>query len=194
MGNVNQCVLIPLETVYGPPRTDNEALFYDLWEDGLQTFTDDQLDAGVKALIKERESPFWPTLAEVIRFCRTTPTSSNQVHFSAYSDEPERKFTPASAEEKARVQAMVNDLNSIIAKQVEEKLVTAPKGIYHDRRSFEEMQRNSPNIDLMMTEHGKAKFRETGRKPEHPKPKLLETDTFKEADRLYEQQHGKKAS
>lgn len=186
MGNVNQCVLIPLETVYGPPRTDNEALFYDLWEDGLKTFTDDQLDAGVKALVMERESPFWPTLAEVIRFCRTTPTTTTKpVTYSAYSDAPEEKFTPASAEEKARVQAMVDDLNTIIAKQVEEKMVSTPKPTYYDRPAFEKIQRESPNIDLMMTEHGKAKFRETGRKPEHPKPKLLQTDTFKEMDRQH---------
>ena len=173
MGNVFQCVIQPFLVAYGEPKRPDLEAFYDLYEDRLSAYSDQVLDSAVKRCIDTQVIPAWPTPGAVKKAadsCLGAPRPPE--HFVDYNVEP------PSVMARARVDRMVKQA----IQKMEDGRPEYEGGVMPDvgRAAFEKMQRESPNFHLHMTPEGQRKFLETGRKPDHPKPNLMDTDTMRE--------------
>jgi len=129
-----------LTAVFGEPKTNDPALFLEEFEKAMRGYSRDALLAACERVIKTNK--FWPRPAELLEHVAFRGTSHPD-----FIDPPVPDgYTPATAESRARVQALVSDLVSRLA----EKGADADNLHWKDvsRPDFKKMQRESPNPHL----------------------------------------------
>ena len=173
MGNVNQTVIVPLTALYGPPNTADQETFLDWYEEILSGYTDEILDAAVKKVVAAHVFSGWPKPAEIKRAAdRLLPVPKPPDHFVNYDYKRPNEMV------RARVQRLVDDY--VADAKAREDNLAMPMPVV-DRDVFQHLQRTSANFGLHMTPQGQRSYLETGRKPDHPKPDLANTDLMKQA-------------
>lgn len=174
MGNVNQTIIVPFVNAFGdPPREE----LLDLFEEQLSRYSDEVLDTAREKVLKEWDRNTWPVIGVVHQACKSVTPAPPPVDTF-----PEYDFTPHTPEERARVAEMHVEFKANMEefRRNQEAARKSPKAAFPDRPTFERMQRESPNFHLHMTPEGQRKFLDTGRKPDHPKPDLMNSDYFQE--------------
>jgi hypothetical protein len=176
MGNVNMCVFKPFFALYGHPKTENEDLFLELYEQTLQGFSDDVLDQAVQRIKDRNEYRSWPMPGAVANECRKIKPAPVFSNFT--EDDPE--WRPPTPEEKERANRLVDLLKEFVKEKEIGK--PDPKRVFArtSRPEFEQMQYESPNWHLHMTEYGIQKWKDTGRKPHHRPVNLADTDHMRQ--------------
>lgn len=115
----------------------------------------DVLEAAAKAIIRDRESPWFPTIGECGRACTV---AAAKIMTAPTIRERDEQWPEPTAEQKAAVNEMVANLKLAI----NSKVIPADRGDsapnYDPREpkplpnvtrpAFEAMQRNSPNVEL----------------------------------------------
>lgn len=115
------------------------------------------LEAASKAIIRDRESPWFPTIGECVQACRLAAAKIMPAPTIRESDE---KWPEPTAEQKAAVNAMVANLKLAINSKVipADRGDSAPNYDPHEpkplpdvsRPAFEKMMRESPNQELYL--------------------------------------------
>lgn len=115
------------------------------------------LEAAAKTIIRDRESPWFPTIGECVQACRLAAAKIMPAPTIRESDE---KWPEPTAEQKAAVNAMVANLKLAINSKVipADRGDSAPNYDPHEpkplpdvsRPAFEKMMRESPNQELYL--------------------------------------------
>lgn len=157
-----KALMARLINVFGDPRRPDPEKFIAEVGAAVDGFPTRVLDRAGDKII--RTSTFWPQPAEAVRIasdiCDELDAEDRSRHLASL-DEQERRRREPSEDEKARVRALMHDLNLKIRSISEdgEKAQAAEardREIKAQRPAFEKLMRESPNQHMYLSERSKA--------------------------------------
>lgn len=113
MSDVQDLVLARFLTLYGEPKTDNLESFIGEYERALAGMSKEVLKGAADRVIRAQEFRSWPTPGECVKACHAEAeriATQNSRFSPANIEREDAKWPAPTAEQKARVQALVDDL------------------------------------------------------------------------------------
>jgi len=159
MGNVNELVLDRLRLLFGPPARiaeDDLPAYLREYRESLAAYSDDILRRGMDWLRDHHKYRSWPTPGEIHAACKRFQPPSSPVESKGWHDND--RLPKPTEEQKARVQALVDEMNRNLAAKAMPKpghIDRVPLDV--SRPSFEKMQREG-DPRLHMTPEGLTKL------------------------------------
>ena len=140
MANVTKTVFVRFDALYGPPKTKSPDLFFDEYEKALSGYDTAILSKALEVVIRGHQYPTWPTIGQIIQACKAVAPPPPVASKNWGDDWPK-----PTAEEAARVQALVAQAVSDIARQGVAGDVDPPQRLDVSRQAWEKMLSETPN-------------------------------------------------
>ncbi len=135
--------------LYGPPQTENPALYLAEWRRNFSVTDPEILTAAVNTIIRRHTFTTWPTIGEVVKAVDEVAGTILQSRRFKQASLPPHPSRQPTEDERGRVGVLVKGLTRKLEADALEHFGPPPKPLPDvSRDAFEKMQRESPNPGL----------------------------------------------